>query len=107
MADDTPQIDINLDTLDREATPRAFAAVLGGKRYECKDPMEIGTQTLLRMKDSSDMWENLELILGDHYQTFIDQDYPLWKVMKFYEAVGHHYGLTTGEPGESAASRNT
>lgn len=103
MADDKPQVDINMDTLDREATPRPMGVVFGGKRFECKDPMNIGTKVLLNMK-SDDMWANMKIILGDDYKEFVDQDYPLWKVMKFYEAAGNHYGLTTGEPGESSAS---
>lgn len=104
---DTPsKISVNLDTLEREGDPGPFVIVLGGKRYELLDAMDLDFRDLLASQRAAMLGEPekaLELIIatGDRVE-FFGNRLPNWKLETLFKSYNAHFGLPT--PGEAPAS---
>lgn len=98
-----PKVNLNLDTLKREAAPEPFVATIGGKPYTFTDPMETDWQDLMVISPE-DTVAFLKALLGKKYTEFAEHRMPFWKLRDLVQAVQTYYGMIPGEDGASPTS---
>ncbi|NUO57310.1 MAG: hypothetical protein HOV78_11640 [Hamadaea sp.] len=90
-SDKPASVAFNFDTYQRESPIDPFVIVIGGKRYESRDPLDLDFRALNALLDSPDMLFQ-ELFDGDA-EEILKQHIPLGALGKFVEAIGQHFGL--------------
>lgn len=105
---DTPtKIALNLDTLEREGDPGPFVIVLGHKRYELVDAMNLDFRDLLASQRAAMRGEPekaLDFIVSDDdREPFFANKLPNWKLEKLFRAYNKHHGLPV--PDEDGAGK--
>lgn len=92
---DKPNVDLNLDTLEREGAPEPFAFVLGGDRFVCEDPQELDYRDFSQI-DESDLEGQFKMLLPKDHAKFFKHKLQLWKQMRLMRDIVNHYGLGEG-----------
>lgn len=99
MSADKPAVHLNLDTLEREDKPDPFSFVLGGERFECKDPKELDYRAFRDMNDPEGQFKLL--LPPNKFESFKKHTLTLWKQQRLVNTALEHYGLgdTSASPG--------
>lgn len=99
--DDSPDISINLDTLERETPPaKPFSAVVKGTRYVFRDVNDIDWKVIV-MAEQNPMLFVSSAVEDKQRDEFIALDIPSWKMQKLITMYREHFGIPTSP--ESAA----
>lgn len=104
MSETTPeQIDLNLDTVEREQADRkpVFRFAAGGQSFTLTQPDELDWKELLEIDDPIAFFRYC--MPEDQKDAFKALDIPGWKLGKLIDAFQKHYGI--GDKGNGAASR--
>ena len=107
---DTPsKVNLNLDTLEREAAPEPFFVVVGGKRYTFQDPEECDYRDLLESQEeyaNGNPRRAIELAIREEdREAFFANRLPGWKLRTLFELYSEHFGLLgLGEADASSPS---
>lgn len=89
------EIDIDLDSLERDKTYPVFVFALAGRQIEFKDPANLDWQELLRLEEET---EFIELAMSDEdSKFFLEQKVPAWKLRKLMQLYKDHYELELGK----------
>jgi hypothetical protein len=95
---DKPTVDFNFDTWEAEGAAKPFGVVIGGKRYEAVNPVDLDYREFENAED--DPGTTFKLLFPDDYEEILA--HPRIKVgalQEFNKRVMDHYGL-----GNTAAS---
>lgn len=89
------EIDVDLDSLERDKTYPVFVFALAGREIEFNDPANLDWQDLLKLEEES---EFIELAMtADDSKFFLEQKVPAWKLRKLMKMYQEHYELETGK----------
>lgn len=89
------EIDVDLDSLERDKSYPVFVFALEGRQIEFTDPAELDWQDLLKLDEES---EFIELAMSkDDSEFFLKQKVPAWKLRKLMSLYQEHYELETGK----------
>lgn len=93
-------IDLNLDTYEREGGPtKPFSAVVNGRKITMHDPQNVPWQKLVDLDNPDDF---AELVIAEEdREAFLDEPLEAWKMNLLMERFRQHYGL--GDPGNAGA----
>lgn len=83
---------LNFDTWSRDQVVEPFAIVIGGKRYESLDPMDVDYRELSGILDASpeDMFR---LLFPEDAEEIVKHKMSVGAMVAFNEAVVTHFGL--------------
>lgn len=99
---DSPDISINLDSLQREVPDRKpFSVVVNGKRFVFRDIEDMDWK-IVSLADQNPLLFISSGVEGDeNREEFSELQFPLWKMRELIKAYRKHFGLP--DPGESGA----
>jgi hypothetical protein len=95
----TPQVALNLDTLEREDIHEEFAVVIDGKRIVFTDAADIAWDVLETMDSPSEFVD--ECTSEEDRAHIYAAKLPAWKFKALWEGYQAHFGLSS--PGNARA----
>jgi len=103
---DKPKITgLNLDKLTREGAPEEpYVAVLDGRPYTFKDPMEDPWQSQVRIDPNNAVQVLKSLLSDDDWESFKKVRLETWKLVALARDIHAYYGLDPEAEGNGAAS---
>jgi len=97
----TEDVDLDLDTLEREDTKGPFRVRHAGRLYTFTDPREVDFKVLFEVLSNPVTWMK-ECLPEDDFNTIIQTVLPSWKLEAMLSGYRKHYGM--GDVGESGGS---
>lgn len=100
----TPEeIDLNLDTVEREKTFKPYAIALDGRRMVLMDPADMDWRVLLEIGENPARFLRHGLS-PDDFEFLTARKLPGWKLNKLIKGYMDHYGidLSRGNPAASS-----
>lgn len=91
-ADKPAPVSLNFDTWSRDQAVEPYAVVIGGKRYESLDPMDLDFRALSAAIDG-DPEVLFNLLFPDDATEMLKHKIPLGAMVQFNEALVVHFGL--------------
>lgn len=90
----TPDVALDLDTVEREGAPTPFRITVGGKQYTLTDPQEVEWETLLGMEFNPSGFLDVA-VADEEREAFYAALNPLpaWKVRKLTNTYLAHFGM--------------
>lgn len=95
---DKPSVDFNFDTWEAEGAPKPFGVIIGGKRYEAVNPMDLDYREFEKVEDDPDATFRM-LFPHDWEAILANKVIKAGALQDFNRKVLDHYGL-----GNTAAS---
>lgn len=89
---DKPSVDFNFDTWEQEGAPKPFGVVIGGKRYEAVNPLDLDYRALEGAEDDADATFRV-LFPEDHEEILANKHIKAGALRDFNQKVLEHYGL--------------
>lgn len=91
-ADKPTPVAVNFDTWTRKDQVDPFPIVVGGKRYESVDPMDLDYRQLsLVLEDDPD--EAFRILFPDDFEAILENHLPTGAMIEFNQGVVTHFGL--------------
>ena len=98
---DTPPLDLDLDSVEREyprtkVAPKPYIVKWAGKVIQMIDPAELDWQDVIDVDDGPSL---LKVAIRDEDKEHVETaPLPAWKLQLVFEGYMKHFGL--GEPGK-------
>lgn len=90
--DKPADVGLNFDTWSRDDDVEPFPIVIGGKRYESLDPMDLDYRELTAVLDD-DPDEVFRILFPDDHEEILANKISVGAMLKFNEAIVVHFGL--------------
>lgn len=95
-------VDLNLDSLEREGAPKPYTFVLGGRRWTTRDPLEMDWQEVMALNENSPA--DMVKALVTEPEEFLQLKLPTWKLDRLAVAMRDRYFGQLGDLGNGPAS---
>lgn len=88
---DQPNIQLNLDTLEREESYEPFVFILAKRAIRMTDPAEMDWQFLVKLQTEEELIT--EAMSKGDAEFFLAQKLPAWKMRKVSKDYQDHFGI--------------
>ncbi len=89
---DKPSVDFNFDAWEQPDKPKPFGVVIGGKRYEAINPLDLDYREFDMVQDDPDAVFRM-LFPEHHTEILANKHIKAGALREFQEQVMEHYGL--------------